>query len=692
MKLLLFLSALFSFIYTPMHEEDDYDIILEEKEVMENDIVKIYGNKTSFYFHQNYLFTIEDSYCDYLVIDKNLYIAYIENDYLMIKTYDDSGKLLKTKKIDNKSFQNSNIKILKSEDKIIIFSSITENEDIYILELDLKLNYLKDKSLGGQLQEQFLDIIFIEQSLFIIFKHDPMSKGDFEYGGNYIISKLDMNYEVLETKCLNEDKYLYMDYDSNHIQLHFLSSLIEFDLSLNHCFSYCFNKSIIYATSCRSKNCHLSFYPDRLEFYHFEYDEINDKNNIKVFKTYSFDIGNKYLKDVMILDDTFFLTFTDDYLDYIYSLEIYNVKDFVKEITYLDGISGYNKQINNWFNDVDLEIIESNLNPEVNGTYEIIYGYKDYRKTMIVHVLEEENVKEGMIYPLSYKLYFTGVAFLNNKMIHNNYSISEEGNYVLELYSNKKEKRTINFTVSKSQIDFQNYVIPKADFEARVDKNITIIYKMPVINDDFDVIVDEMDYQKYDYKDGIIKVDFSFDKPGFYKKVINSINGNIINDIITFNIIEDDPVINFTLLENRKNIELIYENEYDNIRMFNVYLDNNFYKSYPIGDNNIILPYEKNYNQIKVMLAYEQSCNKLYEKELFTSLVDEDCNSDFIKIEIVKKEENVDRYKLSLSNKDKVEMIKNEEKVIFEHVEDDDYIINIVIISLIAANISLLIT
>ena len=610
----------------------------------------------------------------------------------MIKTYDDSGKLLKTKKINDKSFQNSKIKILKSEDKIIIFSSIKENEDIYIIELDLKLNNLNDKSLGGQLQEQFQDAISIETSIFIIFLHDPMSKGEFEYGGNYIISKLDSNYNVLQTKCLNENKYLYMSYDNNHILIQFLSTIFEFDTDLNLLFAYNHNKNLVFNSSSYLNNCHLSFYSDRLEFYRFEYDEEEDKNSVKTFKTYYFNFENKYLKDVIILDDAFFLTFTDDYLDYTYSLKIYNVSNFVKEITYLDGISQYNKHINNWFREVELEIIDNNLNPEVNGTYEIVYGYKEYQKKMIVHVLEEENVKEGMIYPISYKLYFTGVAFLNNKMIHNNYTISEEGSYLLELYSNKKEKRQINFTVSKTQIDFQNYVIPKADFEARINKNITIIYKMPVISDDFEVIVDEMYYQNYNYKEGILKIDFNFDRPGFYKRLINSINGITINDIITFNIIEDDPIINFTLVENRKNIELIYENECENIRLFNVYLDNNFYKSYPIGDNNIILPYEKNYNQIKVMLAYEQSCNKIYEKELFTSLLDEDCNSDFIKIEIIKKEENIDRYKLSLENKNKVEMIKNEDKVIFEQVEEDDYIINIIIIILIIINITLLIT
>ena len=46
--LLLLLNTLCSFIYSPIYEEDDYDIIIEEKEMIENDYIKTSNNKTSF--------------------------------------------------------------------------------------------------------------------------------------------------------------------------------------------------------------------------------------------------------------------------------------------------------------------------------------------------------------------------------------------------------------------------------------------------------------------------------------------------------------------------------------------------------------------------------------------------------------------------------------------------------------------
>ena len=143
----------------------------------------------------------------------------------------------------------------------------------------------------------------------------------------------------------------------------------------------------------------------------------------------------------------------------------------------------------------------------------------------------------------------------------------------------------------------------------------------------------------------------------------------------------------FNLKENRKDIEINVENDCENIRLFNLYLDNNLYKSYPIGDVNIILPYEKNYNQIKVMIGYESSTNKIYEKELFMTVLDDIHNSDFINIEITKKEEMVDEYKLSLNNKDKIEMIKNEEKIIYQKQDNDDNTVDIVLIILGCMNI-----
>ena len=686
MKILMLLNALLSFIYSPVYEDDDYEIKIEEVEDIKNDIVKVKNNVCEFYFNQNYLFSINNSSYDYLEIDKNLYIGYIENDYLVLKIYDDSAKLLKTIIINDKSFNNTRIKLIKVNDKIYLFSTIINNEeDIYILELDVKLNILKDKSLGGKLKDEFSDVIYTNDTFYLVLAHDPLSKGDFEYGGNYIISKLNLDLDVMKSQIVNENKYLNMKFD-NTLKIVFQSCEYELDEDLNLIFSFIYHCDSIY-TSIASDDCRLSFYPDRMEFYYYDYDSVNEVNTQNIFKTFHFNYDNKYLKEVFVFDDCFYMIFTDDYLDYMYKMQIYNTKDFVKHIVYIDGISEYNTHISNWFRDIKLEIIENNLNTEVNGTYEIKYGYKDFEKSMVVEVLEEENVVEGMIYPLSYKLYFTGTAFLNNKMIYNNYSINEEGNYTLDLYSNKKEKRTINFQISKSQIDFQNYICKKSDFSAKRNQNITIIYDAPDELEDVEIIIDGYKYQNYQYDGNVLKINFSFDDIGFYKRRIDSINGIIINDIITFNIYDDDPNIIFNLKENRKDIEINVENECGNIRLFNLYLDNNLYKSYPIGDVNIILPYEKNYNQIKVMIAYEPSTNKIYEKELFMTVLDDIHNSDFINIEITKKEEMVDEYKLSLNNKDKIEMIKNEEKIIYQKQENNDNTEDIVIIILGCMNI-----
>ena len=73
MKILMLLNALLSFIYSPVYEDDDYEIKIEEVEDIRNDIVKVKNNVCEFYFNQNYLFSINNS--SYLLLNnhKNYY-------------------------------------------------------------------------------------------------------------------------------------------------------------------------------------------------------------------------------------------------------------------------------------------------------------------------------------------------------------------------------------------------------------------------------------------------------------------------------------------------------------------------------------------------------------------------------------------------------------------------------------------
>ncbi|MBO7078389.1 MAG: hypothetical protein J6W64_01105, partial [Bacilli bacterium] len=383
---------------------------------------------------------------------------------------------------------------------------------------------------------------------------------------------------------------------------------------------------------------------------------------------------------------------SDGYLDYLYELKIYDLRNFVEEVTYLDTVSDYNKEIYTWFSKIDLVSTSDNLNPEVNGEYEIDYNYGTFSKKAKVKVLEEENVKEGMIYPINYYLYFTGTAFLNNKMIHNNYCITEEGKYKLDLYSNNKELRTINFSVSNNQIEFQDDTYIKSDFSAKVNQNVSLLYSLDIADnlDDIEVIVDDNIYNNYTYKEGIVKLNFAFSESGFYKKVVNTINGIEVNDIITFNVFEEDPIIEFNLNEERKKIKIDYYNEDNNLRMFKLYLDNNLYKTYPISDTLIVLPHERDYNEVKITLAYDIKDQVLYEKELSTFLLSDTNKADLAKIIIKKQEGYLEEYEILLNDKKVINKIKCEDKVIYENVEEDSFILDVCIIGLSVLSASLI--
>lgn len=688
MKILLLMMSMLNFIYKPTYD-GDFLIDVDNKELIEDENIIINNNgNISFYFNSIFLCNIKCANYSYLIDNDYFYITFIDDNNLYIRKYDNNAKIVKNVKFNDSIYTDSKLKIMKNDNSIVLFSTVNDNNytDLKIIELDDKLNNTKNAILKGELNDSFYDCEYFQEHYYLLIKHDKMSGGDFGYGGTLVLSLLDLDYNVLKNRYFNADYAKISINNDSVVSLITNQGTYAYDLALEAKFGLLFPHISLFWSKSYNE-LYLSLLEDRLEIYEILYDDVNNINYFHLLKTYNYNLDNQYLCEVVELNKRMYLKFSDDYQYYLYELNIYDTRNFINEVNYLTAFNDINQYIDSWYQRLYLEKEGNNYNADVYGTYEISYVNGNFKKNMTINVFEEANVMEDMIYPIGYKLYFTGVALLNNKMIHNNYSIDKEGKYTLELYSNTKEKKIINFTVSNQQSTFQDYSLKKSDFSAYVNQDVTLEYRLDEKEDINKIIIDDKEYHDYSFKDHILKINFNHDKSGFYHHKINYIDDIEINDLVSFNIIDDDLSLYFNLIEDKKKIKIDYYNDNNNLRLFNLYLDDKLYKSYPISENNIILPYESNYRLAKITLTYANNDGSYSSYDLASFILSDAKSSELLNIEINKKEEAIKEFSFVIKNKKNIEKIKCEDKIIYEKKQDDNKSSLYLLIFLIIINI-----
>ena len=112
-----------------------------------------------------------------------------------------------------------------------------------------------------------------------------------------------------------------------------------------------------------------------------------------------------------------------------------------------------------------------------NGKYEITYFLtRENNDEIIIKtpliVRDYVNIRDGLVYPLGYQLFFFGNAKLNNKSINNGASLNTEGLQTLEITNANGEIKTYSFTVVDSYYKTINLPTMQTDFV--MDKNATL--------------------------------------------------------------------------------------------------------------------------------------------------------------------------------------------------------------------------
>lgn len=535
-RILLSFASLF-FNYNP-----NQDMLILPK-IEERQIIDAKGEYLLYHQGNNYYFASENKE---IVLDNFRFEAIIDEENLAILGYNYQTKLYFARKYDQNLekigeknifhdnfefikcykigdcyyfFGNKNYENSKREEKNVLEVEEKYGENIFLLKLDSDFNLIKSKYLGGSLDEKVLDVIFYQDKFYFLGYKNRETGGDFGYSGkinnrNYLsgIISLDLELESFEvSKTIDyyckfiKDEWL--DFYNNEY-LYFLNpdlslkAKIDFsDLILHiekvdsNLVVFTFGKVYLYDIESNTIITKID-YPSYMNSEDFQFRR---KGKILTLN----EDDKNYLIDVLFLDE--------------FRLSNYYNPDF-EDNYYISSLDGEAELVS-----IEEEYYFDSL---VYGIYPFKYNFKtkagiDFQILHNREVLLRANVVNNGLYPLGYNLKFTGKAYLNDKIILNNYQLTEEGEYKLDLVGNSGQRKSFYFTVSGKQNKIEDSYYEKYDLEYSLDERIVLDITIDNLENKTieRVIVDGEDVDfRLDLKQNKIFLDLpKYSNPGFYK-------------------------------------------------------------------------------------------------------------------------------------------------------------------------------
>lgn len=441
--------------YNDKHIIIKNDTITFDKEIIKGNLIAHKINTNKLYLivkdAKNYLYLIKDnkiikqieiimdspkaiSLCNNSII-----IGGSNNNNMSIEKYDETLQLLDNINYIGNGMQMCNqlicidgyiyvggIKDAISENKY--FKNVGSKNEIktFIFKLDEDLNLIKDAYFNELMEKEILkDLYQYQDNIGVVIQ------GDKNY--NYVLDKnLNMvsranikeNVHIVQTNKKHGIGQLYLYQSPNYIKLEIQKNNIVETINMTEgtYINHYVNKGILYIYYLYNETIYLQ----ELSEYHIDYLE------------------------------TLYL----DYFDYDETtLNHFQVDSYLEDLTTkIDNISPYFVR-------------------NQNGKYEITYFLtRENNDEIIIKtpliVRDYVNIRDGLVYPLGYQLFFFGNAKLNNKSINNGASLNTEGLQTLEITNANGEIKTYSFTVVDSYYKTINLPTMQTDFV--MDKNATL--------------------------------------------------------------------------------------------------------------------------------------------------------------------------------------------------------------------------
>ncbi len=429
--------------------------ILIDNEMMKGNLIayKVDANKLYLIVEdtKNYLYLIKDSKITKQIeitmdspkaislCNNSIIIGGSNNNNMSIEKYDEMLQLLDSINYTGNGMQMckqlicmdgyiyvGGIKDAISENQY--FKNVGSKNEIktFIFKLDEDLNFIKDAYFNELTEKEILkDLYQCQDNIGVVIQADK--------NYNYV---LDKNLNMVSRANIKENVYIVQTNKKHCLgQLYLYQSPNYIRLEIQ--------KNNIVETISSTEGMYINHYIDKGVLY--IYYLYNETIYLQELSEYHID----YLETLYL-----------DYFDYDETTQNhFQVDSYLEDLTTkIDSITPYFVR-------------------NQNGKYEITYFLtRENNEEIIIKtpliVRDYVNIREGLVYPLGYQLFFFGNAKLNNKSINNGASLNTEGSQTLEITNANGEVKTYNFSVVNGY--YKTINLPTITTNFVMDKNSTL--------------------------------------------------------------------------------------------------------------------------------------------------------------------------------------------------------------------------
>lgn len=556
-------------------------------------------------------------------------------------------------------------------------NKVLNNRDAFLIKASHDFTQIKVKVFGGYLNESFKRIVIDNDHLIIAGLKDQTTGGDFGNGGqnltdNLLVAKFTFDLQMICYNIINANSPI-ISFDFKEDAIYIITQreclIIDRDLqminSLNHeevIYSYLGNDLLVLFTY--NDIILYSLKGFNLESYYTFHDKLEE------------------ILNVIAINDAFWVYFNQENNLKCLTVDILRIKNNTKQICVLDycSLPEQKVKVDTLFKEAKLISVISSpyYNRNIHGEYEFILSFlirenKEINLKSILEICLESNVHEGGIYPLGYRLKFTGHAKLNNREIFNNYPLDKEGSYELVLLDCLGQETKYNFRVDKKQFSFNEPVYKSWDITACQNSQFSInlnlskerYHKLNQINF-------SKDYQQTDYDEEKEELTIYFKSPdaeGLYVYCLEALTFTDktieLNYLYVINVLKKPPTVEVTPNNNNTLYFCRFDDLDNTLRYLEVKVIQNQKENiylYSIGNNPLIISNIDINNKLNIEISFLYDLGDNQHKNIKILDLEIRANKENITLgylDLIKSAQSIEEVNLELSNPSKDYKIKS---------------------------------
>ena len=619
-----------------IHEEIKESIYINECnncKIIDEDVYII--NNQSYF--KKYNLTIDGVIISYVSVDDYIYMIYKNNSKYCLEKYSvinkSSSYVYYKDKVNN---------IVIKNDLIYVIGNI--NNDASILIYDIELNLLSSYYYGGDGFEEYNNIYFKDESIYLIGLKDGISHGSvFLNSGNNnelksFVVKLNKDYKIEKVLYINEftkeehivnlyfaNNKIYLllqDYEYNYFQY-----VVDLNLKICEKFnvsSYCLGGFIYHINSYNMEKEKIYLYTFNNKLYYGVFTNkfiYNSLIKIDITRVLFSHIKNGKLVVYYMKNNQVIKLEVSMYIEEENNEKIVQYKDD-------DYFSTNHFKVRSYFTKLEFEYDEeNNILFNKAGVYEAKYkavvssDYIVFIKTKY-KVLPFVNIVNEGIYNSGYKVEFSDDLYINGNKAYNGEVLNNEGVYQIVHRSNDS---IFNYTIYITSNYYKDLNLNSKYASVELAKNDKYIYnikmnsekivkKIIVNNKEFDYLQDKNEIKLvFDDTSRIGVFSYNIQYIEFDDGTIYQINKPIIIKVIknlpTINVFSENQKIIYDISDEDKTITDVLVRYYVGDEIVNI--DKTYLKNFKVK-------YLSNYSKVDVVMLYEDLRSITYERILFS--------------------------------------------------------------------------